>query len=259
MFCVDDHSATNAASAAFSPTSSSADRPQLPREEVEIAIDAGRDLVDRLEPPAKILAVAFAVLQRADVQAQRGQLLAEMIVQVARDAAALVFLHRDQPIEQRLDALERHAALELQQALFRDVDDGGEQPRRLALALDARGEPQHAGRRGIGFELEDVWRRLRLRPAGAEKLAQRHAMRGMGDGEQRQPIEERSLVAKQRRTDQVDVGNRAGAIEREVADRREVVEVGVAIARVLELGLGLLELFVLGVDLLTVHLQLVEE
>ena len=71
--------------------------------------------------------------------------------------------------------------------------------------------------------------------------------------------ERRALDAEQARPGQVRLADRPVATEREVADRREVVEVRVPLEQALDLAARALKLLVLELELDLVNLELVQE
>ena len=75
-------------------------RPKLPDEVIDVAIELLRDCLRARRPVAQVGAVAARVLEQPDRAGERRQLLAELIVHLARDAAPLVFLREHQPREQ---------------------------------------------------------------------------------------------------------------------------------------------------------------
>ena len=73
------------------------------------------------------------------------------------------------------------------------------------------------------------------------------------------PPELPAVDAEERRGGQVGILDPAGGVDREVADRGEVVEIQVAIPGVCEIGLGALQLLVLHLQLDLMDLELVQE
>ena len=73
--------------------------PQVPSQEIDIPIELFGELIGVLRE-LDDRGVFGPVPDRREVEAQRGHLLAEVIVQVAGDPAALVFLDRHQPLQQ---------------------------------------------------------------------------------------------------------------------------------------------------------------
>ena len=83
---------------------------------------------------------------------------------------------------------------------------------------------------------------------------------GAGDRAHEGPADQaRALDTQQRGAGQVDLGDAVGAIECDIADRCEIVQLGVAVARVFERLLGLAQLTVLHLELNLVDVQLVEQ
>jgi len=82
------------------------------------------------------------------------------------------------------------------------------------------------------------------------------------DPDQRQEPEAdrvRAVPTQHRRAGQVDLQHHAARVERQVRHGREVVEIGVAAARLLERGVGLSQLAVLQLELDLVDFELVHE
>ena len=75
-------------------------RTKLPDELIDIAIESLRDLFDAVDERAVRMLISTRILEHADAQCQRRQLLAELIVHFARDAPPLVFLSEHQASEE---------------------------------------------------------------------------------------------------------------------------------------------------------------
>ena len=67
---------------------------------IDVAIELLRDSFRAPDARGEKLGAAGRLLQRGDFAAERRQLLAELVVHLARDAAPLVFLREDQSGEQ---------------------------------------------------------------------------------------------------------------------------------------------------------------
>ena len=94
---------------------------------------------------------------------------------------------------------------------------------------------------------------------GAEVAEETATVRRHDRGQERRADQRRARLAEQRRAGQVDLADDAGAVERAVAVRRAVVQLDVAVARLLELVQRLDELLVLRPQLLLVDLEVVTE
>src|SRR5262245_18327666 len=86
---------------------------KLPDELIDVAIESLRNLFDAVNERAVRMLIATRILEHADPQRQRRQLLTELIVHFASDAPPLVFLSEHQASEEfaarafRLGALSR--------------------------------------------------------------------------------------------------------------------------------------------------------
>ena len=97
-------------------------RPQLPGQKVDVSADLLRQGERFIDVGARRRRIA-ARLMALEREAQRGELLSELIVQIARDPAAFVLLGTDEPVEQIghgfLGSLvAAHLSLELRGALL---------------------------------------------------------------------------------------------------------------------------------------------
>ena len=167
------------------------------------------------------------VAHAAKRQPQGGELLADVIVQVQGDAPPLLFLHRDELFEERLDALERLGALVLEPPLLGDVDDRREQPRCLSAALHAGCQAQQFPRRPAGEHLHGP-RRSGMPPAAGEEIAQQPPLRRVNGRGDRQPIRKGGIEPEQGRSCDVRIVDLPASTEGDEADRGEVVQIGVA-------------------------------
>ena len=75
-------------------------RPELPDEMIDVAVELLCDRFERVDLRAQFGAVAARVLEGLDPPSECRQLLAELVVHLARDSPALVFLREHQPGEQ---------------------------------------------------------------------------------------------------------------------------------------------------------------
>src|SRR6187200_3369574 len=67
---------------------------------IDVAIELLRDVFERRDLLRQIGAASRRFLEHADAKAERGQLLAELIVHLARDTAPFVFLGKHQSAEE---------------------------------------------------------------------------------------------------------------------------------------------------------------
>ena len=82
-----------------------AGRAKLPCEELDVGIQALRDAIGLLDAILQLRSGLGARFQTLQIQTERRHLLAEVIVEVARDASAFVFLDRHEALQQILDAV----------------------------------------------------------------------------------------------------------------------------------------------------------
>ena len=106
-------------------------RPELPHELIDVAIEPFGDLGERGDVVRQVGALAARVPEQRDAQAERRQLLAELIVHVARDAPPLVFLDEDE-VRQQLGARTLGLPLPAFGQIEMGADDPDHRPARLA-------------------------------------------------------------------------------------------------------------------------------
>ena len=103
---------------------------------IDIAIELLRDGVERLDLRGQRGLAGTGLLERADAERQRGQLLAELIVHLARDAPPLVFLREDES-RQQLGA----GPLGICPLAFREIEVRPDDAYDGAIALPPHGIP----------------------------------------------------------------------------------------------------------------------
>ena len=148
-------------------------------------------------------------------------------MKVQRNAPPFLFLHRDQLFDQGLDALEGFGALELEPPFLGDIDNRREQSRDPSAALHAARQAEQFSRRVPSRDLDRPCGTERMLPAAGEEHAEPAAMRGMNRRRDRQPFGEAAIEPEQRRAGDVDIGDEPAPAERDEADRREVIQIGV--------------------------------
>ena len=75
-------------------------RPELPDQVIDVSIELLGDHLERVHLSGQVGSIGARLLERDDAVAERGQLLAELIVHLAGDPPSLVFLREHQPAHQ---------------------------------------------------------------------------------------------------------------------------------------------------------------
>ena len=199
--------------------------------------------------------------QPFQLEAQRGDLLAEIVVDVPRDAPPLGFLQREHAPDELHVFATQLLARGLESPALGHVDHGHEELDQGPLVMPGpTGQLQRpVARGGVDVHLFAACCLVGPVRGDAEVAEETATVRRHDRRQERRADQRRARLAEQRGAGQVDFTHDAGAIERAVAVRRAVVQLDEAVARLLELVQRLDQLLVLRPQLLLVDLEVVTE